>query len=160
MLTKPSHFLFFRKCFGGHIHMSYFVVTGTPVLNFWWCLHWVSKPEWVLPYSLFCRGECNVHYLRSTYGATLADLLMTKPTLEGPQQLDLHSLLTGIANYIQITEHNTYMFEHAIFDLVVTFDLSAPDMVWPSFTLLYINSSTSLVAVRVILVTSKIRRSL
>ena len=24
--------------------------TDTPVLDFWWCLLWVSKPEWVLPY--------------------------------------------------------------------------------------------------------------
>ena len=31
--------------------MSYFVVTGMPVLNFWWCLLRVSKPDWVLPYS-------------------------------------------------------------------------------------------------------------
>ena len=25
--------------------------TDTPVSDFWWCLLWVSKPEWVLPYS-------------------------------------------------------------------------------------------------------------
>ena len=49
--------------------------TGTPALDFWWRLFWVSKPEWVLPYSLFCGGECNVHSLRSTSRATLADLL-------------------------------------------------------------------------------------
>ena len=30
---------------------------------------WVSKSECVLPYS-YCGGECNVHYLRSTSGAT------------------------------------------------------------------------------------------
>ena len=41
--------------------MSFFGATGTPVLDFWWRLLWVSKPEWVLPYLLFCRGECNVH---------------------------------------------------------------------------------------------------
>ena len=25
--------------------------TDTPILDFWWRLLWVSKPEWVLPYS-------------------------------------------------------------------------------------------------------------
>ena len=45
--------------------MSYFGATGTPVLDLWWLLLWVSKPEWVLPYS-HCRGKCNVHPLRST----------------------------------------------------------------------------------------------
>ena len=62
---------FFRKnsFFVGDIHMSYFGATGTPVLDFWWRFLWVLKPEWVLPYS-HCEGECNVHFLRSTSGAT------------------------------------------------------------------------------------------
>ena len=67
-------FFFFKNVFGGH--MSFFGATGTPVLDFWWRLLWVSKPEWVLSYSLFfCVGECNVHSPRFTSGATLADLL-------------------------------------------------------------------------------------
>ena len=49
-------------------------------LDFWWHLLWVSKPEWALPYSLFCRGECNVHSARSTSGATHADLLAAGST--------------------------------------------------------------------------------
>ena len=49
--------------------------TGTNVLDFWCRLLWVLKPEWVLSYSLLCRGECNVHSLRCTSGATCADLL-------------------------------------------------------------------------------------
>ena len=36
-------------------HMSICGATGTPVLEFWWCLLWVSKPEWVLPYSNFAE---------------------------------------------------------------------------------------------------------
>ena len=60
------NFFFF---FVGHIQLSYFGATGTPVLDFWWHLLWVSKPEWVLPYS-HCRGECNAHSLRFTSGAT------------------------------------------------------------------------------------------
>ena len=66
-------FCFFLKVFGGH--MSFFGATGTSVLDFWWSLPWVSKPEWVLPYSLFCGGECNVHSPRFTSGATLTNLL-------------------------------------------------------------------------------------
>ena len=31
--------------------MSICGATDTPVLDFWWRLLWVSKPEWVLPYS-------------------------------------------------------------------------------------------------------------
>ena len=58
--------LFFLKFLGA---------TGTPVMDVWWRLLWVSKPEWVLSYSLFCGGECNVHSPRSTSGATHAHLL-------------------------------------------------------------------------------------
>ena len=47
------NFFFFFKVFGGH--MSFLGATGTPVLDFLWHLLWVSKPEWVLPYSLFLR---------------------------------------------------------------------------------------------------------
>ena len=48
-LTIPN--LFLKFFFVGHIHMSYFVATGTPVLDVQRRLFWVSKPEWVLPYS-------------------------------------------------------------------------------------------------------------
>ena len=40
--------------------MSYFGATGTPVVDFWWRLLWVSNPEWVLPYLHF---EANVMYI-------------------------------------------------------------------------------------------------
>ena len=53
-----SYYFFFKKVFGGHIHISFFGATGTPVLNFWWRLLWVSKPEWVLALFAFCRGKC------------------------------------------------------------------------------------------------------
>ena len=55
-----SFFLFFLKFFFGG-HMSFFGAAGTPVLDFWWRLLWGSKPEWVLPYSLF--AEANVMYI-------------------------------------------------------------------------------------------------
>ena len=55
--------------------MYYFGATGTPDLDFRCRLLWVSKPERLLPYS-YCRGECNVHSLRSASGATPATLLV------------------------------------------------------------------------------------
>ena len=36
--------IFLKKIFGGH--KSFLWATNTPVLDSWWCLLWVSKPEW------------------------------------------------------------------------------------------------------------------
>ena len=52
--------------------------TGTPVLDFWWRLLWVSKSEWDLPYLLFCRGKCNVHSLQRCQEA-ISQLVWLKP---------------------------------------------------------------------------------
>ena len=35
--------------------------TDTPILDFWWHLLWVLKPEWVLPYSSFAEAYV-LHY--------------------------------------------------------------------------------------------------
>ena len=48
VLMVPFFFFFF-------FFVLFLGATGTPVLDFWWRLLWVSKPEWVLPYSLFLR---------------------------------------------------------------------------------------------------------
>ena len=40
--------------------MSYFGATGTPVLDFWWRLLWVLKPEW---FCLIRIAEANVMYI-------------------------------------------------------------------------------------------------
>ena len=69
LYLQTTIFFFFKIFFDGHIHLSYFVATGIPVLDFWWRLLWVLKPEWVLSYS-HCGGKSNVHSLRSTSGAT------------------------------------------------------------------------------------------
>ena len=61
--------------FGGHIHIFYFGATGTPALDFWWRLLWVSKPLWLLSYSQ-CGGKYNVRPLRSTSVLHIASLLM------------------------------------------------------------------------------------
>ena len=57
--------------------MSFLGAIGTTVLDFWWHIFWVSKPEWVLPYWPFYRGKCNEHSLRSTSGATHANLFVS-----------------------------------------------------------------------------------
>ena len=65
-------YLFFLKVFGGH--MSFF-------WGHWYPCFWISgdvssgfQSQSGLPYS-HCGGECNVRSLRSTSGATLANLL-------------------------------------------------------------------------------------
>ena len=49
--------------------MSIFGATDTPVLDFWWRLLSVSKPEWT---TLFALGGriCDIHSLRYTSSAT------------------------------------------------------------------------------------------
>ena len=53
------------------------------VLDFWWHFLWRFKARVGSALFAFCRGECNVHSLRSTSSATLADLLAagTQPVL-------------------------------------------------------------------------------
>ena len=46
--------MFYFKIFGG--------ATDTPILDFWWCFLWVSKPEWVLPYSSLAEAYM-LHYM-------------------------------------------------------------------------------------------------
>ena len=54
---------------------TWFGDTDTPVLDFWWSLLWVSKPEWA---ALFTLGEGRhvTHFLRFTSGLTPAELLV------------------------------------------------------------------------------------
>ena len=55
--------------------------TDTPVLDFWWCLPWVSKPEWI-PHLHALLPACN-EFLRFTSGVTPTDCIevsmATKP---------------------------------------------------------------------------------
>ena len=54
-MLRDSNVVLIRRyssfIFGGYFLMSYMGAAGTPVLDFWWYLLWVSKPEWVLQYS-------------------------------------------------------------------------------------------------------------
>ena len=54
--------------------MSFYGSTDTPVLDFWWCLLWVSKPERAALFTLG-GGICDVHSLRFTSGAIPTNLL-------------------------------------------------------------------------------------
>ena len=45
-IEKRKHFFFFINFW-----RTFCGATDTPILDFWWCPLWVSKPEWVLPYS-------------------------------------------------------------------------------------------------------------
>ena len=47
--------------------------TDTPVLDFWWCLPWVSKPGWI-PRLRALSPACQ-EFLRFTSGATPADCI-------------------------------------------------------------------------------------
>ena len=67
-----SHFgvcMIFFKCFFRRT-----LVTYTPVLGFWWCLLWVSKPKWAALFALD-GGIYVTHFLRFTSGVTPDDLL-------------------------------------------------------------------------------------
>ena len=50
--------------------------TYIPVLDSWWCLLWVSKPEWAAIFRLGW-GTHVIHSMRFTCGATHANLLVT-----------------------------------------------------------------------------------
>ena len=55
--------------------------TDTPVLDFWWYLLWVSKPEWAALFKLG-RGILVTHSLGFTSGTTPADLLAASMAAE------------------------------------------------------------------------------
>ena len=84
--------------------MSFCWATDTPVLDIWWCLLWVSKPECTDLFALG-RGVHDVHSLRFTSGATPTDLLVAsmtaEPSIGGAWDRDLscHCLKTREALY-------------------------------------------------------------
>ena len=61
-----TFFIFWRT------HVLFCGAIDTFVLDFWWCLPWVSKPGWI---SLVCSLACKL-FLRFASGATPADLPM------------------------------------------------------------------------------------
>ena len=67
-------------------HQSFCGATGAPVLDVWWCLPWVSKPEWIL---YFCASSptCN-WFFTFTFSVTPADLLMASMVAK---PFDLHT---------------------------------------------------------------------
>ena len=59
----------------------FFGATDTPILDFWWRLLWVSKPEWAALFKLG-RGIHVTCSLRFTSGVTPADLLVASKAAE------------------------------------------------------------------------------
>ena len=66
-------FNFGKKTFGGH--MSFYEATDIPVLDFWWHLLRFHSQGWLVLFTLG-GGIHDAHSLKSTSGATPADLLM------------------------------------------------------------------------------------
>ena len=56
--------------------------TDTSVLDFWWCLPWVSKPGWIP--CLHALSPAWNEFLRFTSGATPADLLVASMAVRIP----------------------------------------------------------------------------
>ena len=94
----------FRKCSSVCMFLKRFWQTRVlfwghwyPCFGFLVSLLWISMPKRVLPYSLFCGGKCNIHSMRSTSGATGANLLaaqlVTSHMLQ--QRWDLAWIQTG-----------------------------------------------------------------
>ena len=64
------------------------------ILDIWWHALWVSKPKWVVTY-LHCGGKCDVHFLRSTSGATPANLLPDRQHCRASTRFILPRDITG-----------------------------------------------------------------
>ena len=59
------------------VDTSFYWTTIIPVLDFWWCLLWVLKPEWAALFTLGW-GICDVCSVKFTSGATPADHLISR----------------------------------------------------------------------------------
>ena len=57
-------------------YVEIFGATSTPVLDFWWCLIWNSKPQGAASFMLGMCAICFIHSLRFTSGLTPADLFV------------------------------------------------------------------------------------
>ena len=55
---------FYSKFWLTHVH---FWVTDTPVLDFWWRLLWVSKPEWAALFALGIGTQCIAYWIMLCY---------------------------------------------------------------------------------------------
>ena len=64
----PHLFLFFLSFFFFQDISTFCGTSDTPVLDFWWCLSWVSKPRWI---PFVCFLACAI--LRFTFPLTPAD---------------------------------------------------------------------------------------
>ena len=83
---------------------------NTPILDFWWCLPWVSKPGW-FPHL---RASLPAHkgFLRFTSGVAPADCIevsmAAKPFWSTCLQTCLRALVEGLGARIHDRPHHTH----------------------------------------------------
>ena len=85
---QKFHISFFFKVLGGHIHMSFFWGHWRPRFGFLVTSSLGFKARVGSALFAFSGGECNVHSMRSTSGATHADLLAA----DAPPVLSPHTV--------------------------------------------------------------------
>ena len=95
-MEKDFKKYFFKKIFGGH--KSFLWGTDITVLDFWWCLLWVSKPEWVTLFALG-GGIYVTCPLRFTSGVTPADLLVASMAAKALSCTYLRAGIGGAQNW-------------------------------------------------------------
>ena len=79
--------------------------TDTPVLEFWWCLLSVSKPEWAALF-VFTGGIPVTHSLRFTSGATPADHLVASIAAKPFSSTYLWASIGGAWNWDLLCHHS------------------------------------------------------
>ena len=86
--------------------------TDITVLDFWWCLLWVSKPEWVTLFAL--GGGIYVTWpLRFTSGVIPADLLVASMAAEPLPSIYLQAGISGAQNWDVSYHHCLTVWDQA-----------------------------------------------
>ena len=80
--------------------------TDTPVLDFWLCLLWVSKPEWVASFILG-RGVHDICSLRFISGATPVNLLAASMAASHFPTCMFHYHITDLNDVYRMLEKST-----------------------------------------------------
>ena len=98
MQTFPCYIIFCISKFCRIFFKKICGATDTHVLDFWWCLLWVSKPECS---ALITLGSsvCVMHSLRFTSGVTPANLLAASMAAEPISSTRLWADIGGTHNW-------------------------------------------------------------
>ena len=92
----------------------FYVATDTPVLNSWWHLFYVSKPEWAALFTLG-RGICVIYFQRFTSYVTPADLLVARMAAKPISSMYPWVGIGGARNQ-DISYHRQTLYLAGIFD--------------------------------------------